>query len=139
MRQCQTTSRESLNPLEHKFRGQCGEFTSIFTYLLNRTDPENVDLKGSRIVTVGRWNNEDLDWDRSFFPACVRGQRPPPVTYGCSNLVSKFGIWSPRDVLGPSDMADPGSRVDRVELCDLYGDDVLADLDEIDLKEGSDN
>lgn len=136
MRQCQTTSRESLDPLQHNFRGQCGEFTSIFTYLLSKTDPENSDLKGSRIVTVGRRNNADLNSNPIFFPACIRGDRRAPATYGCFNLVRKLGTWSPVSVLGASDVADPGSRVDRVELCDLYGDDDLADLNGTDLPQG---
>lgn len=132
MLQCQARNRDTLNPQEHKFRGQCGEFTSVFTYLLSKSDPENVDLKGSRIVTVGRYDKEDLVSDPQYFPACVRGRMPFPATYGCFNWVKKLGVWSPGSVLGPSDIPDPGSRVDRVELCDLYGGDDLADLDAID-------
>jgi hypothetical protein len=134
MRQCQMGSREVPKPLEHRYRGQCGEFTSVFTYLLSKPDPKSVDLRGSRIVTVGR-KTEDLGSDPDFFPACVR---KGDATYGCSNWARKLGIWTPLEVVSPLDVPDPGSRVDRVELCDLYGDSDLTDLDETDLGQGID-
>jgi hypothetical protein len=39
-------------------------------------------------------------------------------------------MWSPKTVLGPSDVPKPGSRIDCVKSCDVYGHDNLADLDE---------
>jgi hypothetical protein len=130
MLQCQMASRESLDPYQHNYRGQCGEFTSVFTYLLSKPDPKNVDLRGSRVVTVGRNNGQDLGLDPVYRPACVRGKNPAPATYGCSNWVKKLGIWSPLAVLGLLDEPDPGSRINRVELCDLYGDDDWTGPDE---------
>lgn len=46
---------------------------------------------------------------------------PSTATYGCVNWLGKLGTWTPKQMQNPQPIPDPGSRVNRVKLCDLYG------------------
>jgi hypothetical protein len=114
MIQCQVLNRSELKPGEHVRGGRCGEFNAVLIYLLTRDNPDSVRFEqGSRILTVGRTDN-DLNNAPRFFPPCTDRD----IRYGCKTWVRRIGIGAPT-ALNAIPQADRGSRVGNVKLCQL--------------------
>lgn len=114
MIQCQTQQQTRPDAHEHNTDAMCGEFTSVFLYLL--THLLSVGDIGGRIITVGTSGST-----QTFFPLC----RDKGGNYGCRSFVSKLGIeYLIRPPGAAQSRRDLGSVVDNVDFCELdeFGD-----------------
>ncbi|KAF1344212.1 hypothetical protein BDV97DRAFT_393838 [Delphinella strobiligena] len=120
--QCQLQAMKE-KATSHKTGAQCGEFGSIFQYLVSLDNPANVDFTNTR-ARILTWGRHSVDKDHRdpnlntpiWLRPCLSD--PKLRLYGCIDYLKAFpGIQSASGFDGIPKFVDVQGTVEQISLC----------------------